>query len=177
MGVAGRRADQAVGRDQRPRPDRAGEQATPLDAATFRIEPQHEAFFRARIECLAVERERRRNAARARAPEDPPVPEPDGVHTAVRLRFGADVQPVLVEQRAGADRPVEPRAPQHVAAGPVDEHDVAVGRANRDDGLAERRAAANGAADGDVPDGSGIVVQGLPGRRVVSRGAEVGRPG
>ncbi len=140
------------------------------------VEPEHDALFGASVQRIAIEREGRRDAANVFFPERFAVAQPEGVHPAFRLRFRRDVEPVCVEQRAGAGGAIEPRSPQHVAAGAIDEDDVAVRGAGRDDGLAECRSAADAAAELHVPQGPRVGVQGLLCGGVVAGGPEIGEP-
>ena len=68
------------------------------------------------------------------------------------------------------------RPPQHFAARAIDEHEVAVGGTDGDDGLTQRGTAAHAASHAQMPQWPGIGVQRFARACVVALIAQVGGP-
>ena len=102
------RDDESVGCRDRAATHCALELAAPQDPPVIGFEPQHESHLCAGVECGAVECERSDDAADARLPQRLAIAQPDSVHPAFGLGFGRDVELVVIEQRTGACRPIQP---------------------------------------------------------------------
>ena len=144
-------------RDERAGAYRATQGRLQLHLAFLRLQAQHRALVGADVERAGcrVEGEWGKDASHASAPQRVAVAQAHRVHLSVGVRLGGDKQPVLIQQRAGAYRPVDTDFPKHSAARAIEQHHVAVPRPHGDDGFAQRWAAAHAAPHGRVPEGAG----------------------
>src|SRR3989475_595745 len=94
----------------------------------------------------------------------------------VRRRCAPELVALGVGERGGAKGTAESLTPQHVAAGAIEQHDVAVGRAGGEDGLPQRGAAHHRPARIGAPQRPRIGIQRFGSARVVAEGAEVRGP-